>query len=406
MKQPGNGRPQSLFWLALLAACVGFPLRATEAQSLDEQIAYKANFEDGKGLGGEGVPFKGNWLPLDKNVLPEIAAPLGTGNDSKKVLSVKAAAKADAICMELPLHGLVCEPEGWDGSVSLRVYNGGYASFEMTYSPQIPSDVTFHRVTFDAPKGQWTAVEIPLDKFLFQNRRPRRGCALEYLCLIGKGPEDAGSVFQFDDVKIRRVRRKDTPAAKPKAPPPEGIVYMQNFDDAGDFDLESFYPQTRNANVFGVRGGLDAEGKPVPEPKQGEAWAQGCLKLECYEKNEEFSGGRNLNFAGEGQTLEFDCLMEGASDFAVVVRGAKGRLRQYPKVEAGKWTHLKLSMEEFAPFGTPPKDGIEKKLSKAEHFSALYFMANSDASSASRILIDNLVLKRADPVAAPAPAKE
>lgn len=375
--------------------------KEADANNASEQIAYGANFENGKGLGGEGVPFKGNWLPLDKNVLPEIAAPLGKGNDSKQALTVKAAKQAGAICMELPLHGTVVEPEGWDGVVSLRIYNGGFKSFQMTYSPVIPSDITFHRADFDAPKGEWTAIEIPLDKFLYHGRRPRRGCPLEYLCLIGMGAEADGSVFQFDDVKIKRVRRKDAPAAKPKPASAEGVAYGQTFDDAADFDLESFYPATRNANIFRVSSGLDADGKPVPAAKEGEVPSErGTLKLECYEQNQEFSGGRNLSIAGEGNVIEFDCMLEGVSDFAVVVRGAKGRWRQYPKLEAGKWVRVSISAEEFAPFGTAPKDGIEKKLSKGERFGGLFFSATSDGSGASRMLIDNLTVKRMEPVTA------
>ncbi|MBI3832260.1 MAG: hypothetical protein HY291_22245 [Planctomycetes bacterium] len=372
--------------------------KESEANSAAEQVAYSANFENGKGLGGEGVPFKGNWLPLDKNVLPELAAPLGKGNDSKLALTVKAAKQAGAVCMELPLHGTVVEPEGWDGVVSLRIYNGGFKAFQMSYSPVIPSDITFHRVDFDAPKGAWTAIEIPLDKFLYHGRRPRRGCPQEYLCLIGMGPEADGSVFQFDDVKVKRVKRAGLPAAEPKAALPEGVAYAQSFDDAADFDLESFYPATRNANVFRVAGGLDADGKPVPAAKEGAAAPErGALELPCYEKNQEFSGGRSLSFAGEGHVIEFDCLLEGVTDFAVVVRGAKGRWRQYPTPEAGKWVRVTVSAEEFAPFGTAPKDGIEKKLSKAERFGGLFFSATADGSGASRVLIDNLTVKRVEP---------
>lgn len=372
---------------------------ATAAAHAGEQAVYAANFEDGKGLGGEGVPFKGNWLPLDKNVQPEIAAPLGAGNDSKKVLSVKAAAKTGSACMELPLHGTVVEPEGYDGVVSLRVYNGGFATFQMTYSPIVPSDITFHRANFTAAKGQWTNIEIPLDQFLYQERRPRRGCPLEYLCMVGVGPEEAGAVFQFDDVKVKRVRRKDAPAAKPKPALAEGVAYRQDFDDPADFDVESFYPGTRNANAFRDAGGVDASGKPAAPAKDGEAATPGCLKIACYERNQEFNGGRNLTIAGEGTVIEFDCLLTGAKDFAVVVRGAKGRWRQYPKLEPGTWTHLIVSAEEFAPFGTAPKDGIEKKLSKAERFSGLYFLATSDASGASSIQIDRLTVRKADAAA-------
>jgi len=373
--------------------------REKENAKSTEQVAYFADFENGKGLGGEGVQFKGNWLPLDAGVKAEIAAPLGEkgANASAKVLSVKATAKANSICMELPLHGTIVEPEGWDGFVSLKVYNGGYGTFQMTYSPVIPSDITFHRVDFDAPKNQWTQLEIPLDKFLHQQRRPRRGCPLEYLCLIGMTPENEGATFQIDDVRVYRKRRENVPQRAPKPALPAGVTYLQNFDDANDFDIQSYFPSTRNANAFRADGGVDDSGKPWPDENDAEkAKLHGALQIACYERKQEFSAGRLLGFDGAGQQIVFDVRVSGVSDFAVVTRSASGRWRQYSKIESGKWTRITLSSEEFAKFGTAPKEGIEKKLSRAEKFSGLYFGGYADESGKALIEIDNLCIRKAE----------
>jgi hypothetical protein len=370
--------------------------KEAEAAKAPEQTVYAADFQNDKGLGGEGVPFKGNWLPLDASVKAAIAAPLGTGNDSKKVLSVSTA-KGSPACMELPLHGTIVEPEGWDGVVSLKIYNGGFASFQMTYSPVIPSDITFHRTDFTAPKGEWTRIEIPLDKFLYHERRPRRGCQLEYLCLIGMGPGDAGATFQFDDVRVYRTKRKDLPPPIRRPPLPEGVVYQQDFDGVFDFDIESFYPCTRNANAFRIDGGVAKDGSPLPPYKEGDAKPEaGCLAIRCYEKSQEFSGGRLIGFAGDNTVIEFDVRLSGVGDFAVVSRSASGKSRQYPKIADEKWTHVRISADEFAPYGVAPKDGVEKKLGKGQQFNVLFFSGTADASGNSEILIDNLVLRRGE----------
>lgn len=371
--------------------------QAAEKAAAPEQVVYTADFEKNEGLGGEGVPFKRNWLPLDKNVQAEYAAPMGTGNESKRALSVKCAAKANYVCMELPLHGTIVEPEGWDGFVSLKLYNAGYDSFQMTYAPLIPTDVTWYRVHFDAPKNQWTQIDIPLDNFKYYNRRPRRGCPLEYLCLIGVGPSGDGAAFQFDDVKVYRKRRENMPPRKAKPPLPAGVSYRQNFDDANDFDLEGFYPWTRNCNIFRVDGGLDETGQPLTEEKDPEkAKLHGLMNIICYEPRQEFSAGRHAGFDGAGIQIVFDVRLTGVTDFAVLARNGAGRWRQYPKVEPGKWTRVTVSAEEFAKFGTAPKDGVEKKLSRGERFTMLYFGGYADGKGESKIEIDNLVIRKAE----------
>ena len=368
------------------------------AAAKSEKVIYFNDFENGKGLRGEGVPFKGSWGPLDENGQAEIVAPLGKGNDSQKVLSVKAVKKAPSICMELPMHHTVCEPEHWDAIVSMRLFNESFDSFEMTYSPIIPSDTTFHRVAFKAPKGEWTTIEMPLDKFLFQGRRPRRGCPLEYLCFIGIGPEHEGSSFQLDDFKIRRVMRTGLPEPKPKAALSAGMIYRQDYNDPQDFDIEGYYPFTKNCNVFRIPGGLDGAGRAVAPTKEDEAaFPFGCLTVECYEPGQNFLGGRSLDFPAEGNVIEFDCLMEGAVDLAVVTRGPKGKWRNYPKpFPTGTWTHVVVAADEFTFFGQPIKDPAQSKPSKAERFTALLFSATADKSGTSHVLIDNLVVRKAD----------
>jgi hypothetical protein len=345
-------------------------------------VIFKTDFEDGTGLGGNGVKFVGNWRPLVEATKVALEAPLGKGKDSKKALTCHSSAGATTVAMELPMHHTVVEPEGWDGIVSLRLYNGGFESFYMTYSPIYPSDVTFHRTEFTAAKNEWTEITMPLDKFLYFGRRPRRGCELEYICLVGVGPQNEESVFQFDDFKVTRIKRENAPAAKAREALPAAVAYQQNFDDPNDFDLEGFYPINNKSNAFRIDGGLGADGKPFESDKPK---AAGCLKIEGYQKNAEFRGGRRGFTLSASGSIEFDCFVKGAADFALGARAkSANRLRIYPKSQPPPetWTHFVLNCADFS-------DG-KAKMAESETIWEINFGASADASAEHHVLIDNL----------------
>jgi len=375
------------------AAAQGAGGPAVTAQT--REVLVEFTFDDGKGLTG---PFRGTWHSNEAaEARLSLDAPLGTGNASTKAMTCHTKKALPYVSCEVALHGTVVEPQGWDGEVSFKFYNGGFESFYMTYLPLIPSDVTFHRARFTAPKGQWVEMKLPVDKFLYRGCRPRRGCPLEYLVFVAEGAEGDDSVFQFDDFRLSRVKQANPRAAKPKPPLGEGVIYQQNFDDVGDFDLEGYYPWTPNCTALRVPGGLDAAGKPMDTVKETEA---GCLKVEGFKKADEVRGGRRIDFPGEGTLLEFDCLIQGAADFGVVVRNVPDhkKFRQYahPQPESGKWTHCVMSGEDFAPYGTPSKAGGTEKHGKAEKFFEVLFHAfANDTNEPHYILIDNLVVRRA-----------
>jgi hypothetical protein len=240
-------------------------------------------------------------------------------------------------------------------------------------------------------------IRLPLDKFLYRGCRPRRGCPLEYIVFVAEGAESDDSVFQFDDFRVSKVKQAKARAAKPKPPLAEGVIYRQDFDDANDFDLEGYYPLTKNCTAMRTTGGLDASGKPVEDAPGTE---RGCLKVEGFKKADEIRGGRRVDFPGEGTVIEFDCRIEGAQDFALVARNLPDhkRFRQYgrPQPEVGKWTHYAMSAEDFVPYGTPTgAPGVEKP-GKGERFFEIVFHAIADNTEGPHfILIDNLTVRRA-----------
>lgn len=380
--------------VVLLGWVVSAVAGAEEAAEQPTKVLVEFKFDDGKGLPGR---FRGNWHSNQaKEARLSLDAPLGTGNDSTKVMTCHTRKALPYVSCEAALHGTLVEPQGWDGFVSFRFYNDGFESFYMTYLPLVPSDVTFHRAYFKAPKGQWVDMTLPLDKFLYRARRPRRGAPLEYLVFVAEGAESDDSVFQFDDFRLYRVRQADPPKAKPKPPLGRGVIYRQDFDDPNDFDLESYYPWTRYCTTFRAPGGLDANGKPIEDTEKTEA---GCLRVAGFRQGDQATGGRRVDFRGEGTVIEFDCMVQGASDFALIVRNKKDRkkFRQYPQPQPvpGKWQHYVVSAEDFVPFGIPTGEAAGKKYGKPEEFFELLFYAWADKTKEPHyILIDNLVIRK------------
>ena len=357
--------------------------KAAAGAAQNRKVLFTSDFDGGKGLGGEGIPFKGNWRGLGDHETLVLEAPRGSGNRSKLACTVHAKkAKGSSAC-ELPLHNTEIEPRGWDGSVSVKVYNAGFEQFYLQYLPIWPSDVTFHRAYFSAPKGEWTEIVMPFDKFLFQGRRPRRACEAEYFGIVGVGPESDDSVFQFDDFTVYRTRRTDLSAPKPKPALEEGTVYRQDFNDPADFDVESYYPVNKQSNIFRVAGGLDANGKPVDAGAGGDA---GCLKLEGYQRSGDCRGGRRgFNLPGGQYTIEFDCILHGIKEPGLGARGKNGRYTLPLSVvpEREKWTHVSMTTADFTP--VTAKDDVLWEIT---------FTGKADGSAENYMLIDNFVIRR------------
>lgn len=342
-------------------------------------ILFRSDFEDGKGLGGKAVPFKGNWLGLGEVAIPCLEAPLGKGNGSKLACTVHAGKSADSVACELPLHHTEMEPPGWDATVSVKVYNGGFAGFYVQYSPIWPSDTTFHRAYFTVPKGQWAEVVLPFDKFLYHGRRPRRGSAAEYICITGTGPESEQSVFQFDDFVAYRTRREGYTPSQPKAALPAGVAYQQDFDDPDDIDVEGFYPTNNKTNVFRVAGGLGADGKHEDLAKTP---ARGCLKIECYQRRAVCQGGRRDLRITADMVVEFDCLLKGVTGLGVGARGKdrhRAVLDSQPKQQ--QWTHCSMLISQLKP-------------QSGEALWEINFFGQADESDENCVLIDNLRIRQ------------
>ena len=357
---------------------------AAAAAGGSTRTIFRSDFENGKGLGGEGVPFKGNWRGLCDHEKPVLEAPKGAGNAARLACTVHAQSGKDS-AIELPLHHTEIEPRGWDATVTVRVYNGGFQRFRIHYSPIFPNDTTFCNAAFEAPVGKWTEVTLPFDKFLFQGRRPRRGTEAEYFCITASGPTDDDSFFQFDDFTISRTRRTDLPEPKPKPPLPAGVLYRQAFDDPADFDVDSYCTLSKSCNVFRVAGGLGADGREEDPAKDKDV---GCLRIEAYEREGRCCGARRgFALAGADAVVEFDCRLTGIRGFGLSVRGEGGRYSWTPKTppEDGKWTHLTVPLAEFTP----------EKVREDSNILELDFTARGDGSPENYILIDNLMVSKA-----------
>jgi len=376
----------------------GAPATATVTGGAEEKTFYRSDFEDGKGLGSHN----GAWSSATQGAKVTIDAPVGQGNDSKLALTVRGRKSMEMLCCDMPLWGKIVEPKGWDGRLHLKFYNGGFDSVRVLYNTVVPGDVSY-AVRLNAPRGQWVALDLPFDDFLHFGRRPRRGCALERIIVIAEKPDsDEGAVFQMDDIRLCQVRQANPPVEKPKPPLSPGTYYLQNFDDPEDWDIQGYYPHQTYCSVDWTPGGLDAEGKLVEKPVGND---RGCLKIECHSRGRDFRGGGYAGFPGEGTVIEFDLLVKGAGDIGVIARTAKTSLRQYlqPSPPTGVWTHVKVSAEDFVPYGVNFKDGMGKKLGKGETYERVLFTATADASDEHYLLIDNLVVHKAGP-SGPGPA--
>jgi hypothetical protein len=400
--------------LAVMAALItlfsmadGFaPALASEPKP-EKVILYQNNFEDGQGIVKEmdGDPY-GLWGGGRTQL--SLEPPQGMGNSSKKALTFRGK-KLKYTGASVPFfrqgkhpglppansgNGLIVEPQGWDGGMSFKIYNGGFKSLTVSYRLLFPNDVTVHNCPIEAPEGKWIDCDLPLDKFLYHGRRPRRGAELELLTIFGEGPKDDETFFQLDDAVLYRVKQLHPRQPKPKPPLPQGVIYQQDFDDPNDFDFESYMPATTNCNVYRIAGGVDQHGKPLQEPdKPGDS---GCLKIECYEKAAEFMAGRPLEFPIEGARIEFDCFLKGATDMCVNARYernliTKGRFRQYVGMypggpRQGRWLHFSIATDDFR---------VKRDKDGRPSFFALYFTAHADAGNEHYILIDNLVVRLA-----------
>lgn len=368
----------------------------------EKEILYQYTFEDGKGIGhGYGL-WSGGRTQLS------CETPQGKGNSSRKALTFRGKrllyTGASLTLFRLVPHpgltpanqgiGLIVEPQGWDGGVSFKVFNSGFRSLTISYRLLFPNDVTVHNCSIEAPEGKWVDCNLPLDKFLYHGRRPRRGAELEILTIFGQGPKDERAFWQLDDVSLYRVKQAHPRQPKPKPPLPKGVIYQQDFDDPNDFDFESYMPATDTCNVFRIAGGVDKKGKPLAD--RDKPGAAGCLKIECYGKASEFLAGRFLAFPIEGARIEFDCYLQGATDLCVNARYernliTKGRFRRYLGMypggpRQGKWLHFSIPTDDFR---------VKKAKNGRPSFLALYFTAHANAGKEHYILIDNLVVRRA-----------
>ena len=358
-------------------------------------ILYEKDFETGKGLVGEG-PYKGSWESNYKEAALCIEKPRGQGNDSQFALTCHAKKSMEYTTCEMAYSATV-EPDGWDGSLSFSFYNGGFTEMYAMYMPALPADTTSHRAYFSAPTNQWVKLDLPLDKFLYCGHRPRRGAPLERIVFAGVGPQHDDTVFQVDDIKLYRVKQANPLKPKPKAPLPEGVLFRQDFNDPGDFTVESkFFVITPYCFCWRVAGGVEASGKPADRTADPDA---GCLRIESFGKNQNLRSALLFDVPGNNTVIEFDVFCKGVFDLGLSANGTtlrKGRYRIYvqPQPEDGKWTHYQVSAEELTPFGMDLKEGREEKTGKGETFNRVGFLAASKDREERYMLIDNLVIRQ------------
>jgi len=372
----------------------------------EKKVLYQADFEDptGECIHHKGGPYNKHWCSNFGEARLSVDPPMGKGNDSKLALTCHTKKALPYVSCEVPLYGTTVEPQGWDGGVSFRIYNGGFDGFTMSYCPAMPADTTVHRYYFKVPKGEWVTLDVSLDRFLYHNRRPRRGLPLERLVFAASGAESDDSVFQVDNLVLYQVKQTHPVLAGPKPPPSDGVLYRQDFNDPADFDVDqNCFPYISNCNLFRWPGGVDAVGKPVPEDTPD----AGCIKIECYNtKNKEFRSCQLVKFPGD-TVIEFDCLAVGTRNLLVRVRTNQNdpatnkpvqmeyRLPVSPQPQPGKWTRCRVSVEDMVPFSIRSiEEGVGKKLGRDHSYHMLFLSAMADNSDEHYLLIDNMVIRK------------
>jgi len=404
-------RTRPMFWMfgmiamSLAAVLTVWAAAAPGVEAPGEKkVLYQADFEDptGECIYHKGGTYIRHWCSNFDEARLSVDPPMGKGNDSKLALTCHTKKALPYVTCEVPLYGTTVEPQGWDGGVSFRVYNGGFDGFSMMY--WLPPDTTVNRFYFKVPKGEWATFDVPLDKFLYHDRRPRRGLPLERLVFVGSGAESDDSVFQVDDLALYQVKQAHPVLARPKPPLPDGLLYRQDFNDLADLDVDqNYFPYISDCNLFRWPGGVDASGKPVPEQTEG----AGCIKIECYNtKNKEFRSCQLVKFPGD-TVIEFDCLAVGVRDLLVRARTNQNdpathkpvqmeyRLPVTPQPQPGKWARCRVSVEDMVPFSIRSiEEGVGKKLGRGHDYYMLFLSAMADNSDEHYLLIDNMVIRK------------
>jgi len=388
----------------VLSSC-GRSERAGGAEQ-PRRVSYRQDFEDGKALSG---PYKGRWTSNQADIARlSLDAPRGEGNVSTKALTCHASKAKTYVSCEVPLPKPYprLEPEGWDGHISVKFYNGGFEKFYLLYLPLYPNEILFHRGYFDAKRDRWTDIDLPLDRFLYCGRRPLRDLELEYFTVVAEGPESDESFFQMDDVVMYSVPRTNPPAARPRLPLAPGVLLFQDFDDPNDFGINRFYPYTRETNAFRVTGGVDAHGRAVEKPRDAET---GCLKVQLFDHGRRMNGGLRVNFPGKDTLIEFEVLVHGATRPHLRARSEnrKGwyRLDLIPAPPQDEWTRctLEASQMTFVPY--QPADASAATPARDEKFWELLWEAEATGEGEHYLLLDNVRIReemfQPDPVPAP-----
>jgi hypothetical protein len=360
---------------------------AADPIDAERTVLFHTDFEEGTGVydptQDRYSSLGGNRFESNQKIAAlKVESPAGAGNASKYALTCHANKTVAYVDCAAPCFAIgQVEPQGFDGGVSFKISNQGFRRIYVMYVPQIPSSVTFHRCAFDAGNGEWMAHDLKLDLFLYHGRRPRRDCRIKRIVFVGEEPLRDDARFQIDDVCLYRVKQNPPGVPRQKEPLPPDVLYRQDFNDPCDFDLESFYPEISNCNIFRTDYLTDKK-------------TEGGLELQCYEKKCDFWGGRHISFSG-ACTLEFDCLVWGCSDFAIVGRSDTERMRWYPaQPKPGVWTRISVPVENLTPYSIPSKDGPRLKPARNANFVAFFFRATADDSTQHYILIDNLVIRR------------
>lgn len=388
---------------ALLAALLLLPASCAEEKRPAEKqlqevapaprevkVLYATDFESGRDL-YSGGKYDGHWQTNEKDAKLSVEPPLATGNDSKQALTYRTLKVRHLASCEVPLRRTVVEPQGWDGALSFRFYNGGFKEVYAMYLTLFPSDANNYRCYFDAPEGRWVELDLPLDKFLYLNQRPRRGPTnqLEAIVFVAHDPESGDAVFQVDDVKLYRLKQADPPLAKPKPPLPQGVMYRQDFDDPNDFDLESYYAFTYDCKVRRIEHDPETTGRPVAEG--------GCLKIEGVKVGKQVKAGRSRRFPGKDTVMEFDLLAKGIRSFRLIGRclSRKDLWLNPGEPEEGRWKHYRVAARDFQPLNLVDTPGAKGEHGKGETFWSLMFRFFPDEKKTGHyILVDNLVFRQ------------
>ena len=365
------------------------------------KILYEFGFGTNKDLSAEQASRRGVWSSSSQDISVTLEAPTGVDTGARLALTVRGRKGLEKVFCDRALWGLIIEPEGYDGGVSMKIYNGGFEKIELLHNFARPGDM-MNVAVIDAPKGQWADVDLPLDKFLFKGQRPRRGAKFERFIFMARNPDSEKAFFQVDDFKLYQVKQTTPSRAKPKPPLPAGVLYLQDFNDPYDFDLERYYPRTSIASTTWIYGGLDAQDKPVP-PRAGPQTAAikegpGCLRVNCDQNDSIFGVMLPLPspVPGNGTIVEFDCLLKGAHNPFLVGRTTDGEAvfqTDFTAGEAGQWAHLRIPVESLvAP--AKPADSAEQKPAKDQSFGSFAFMLRSQHGAENDMLLDNIVVEK------------